>query len=72
MGCVAIQLRVEGSGVLAPSFLFPDTLCDPGDHDAIVVGRFLVLPHAGRGMSIVTTQSEWYALSGSMGNPSKT
>ena len=32
----------------------------------------LVSPHAGRGMSTITTWSERYAASGSMGNPSGT
>jgi hypothetical protein len=48
------------------------SLLIPRDRVALLKVRGLFLPHAGRGMSTVSTWSEWCASSGSKGNSSGT
>jgi hypothetical protein len=62
----------RGFRALAPASLFSNALYDPRGCGALLQGRFLVLPHVGRGMSTVTMWSERCASSGSMGNLSGT
>ena len=61
------------SGPLGPSSVFI-ALPFPDSEGSfyLVTGRFQFFPHVGRGLSTVTTWSEWCASLGSMGNLSGT